>query len=335
MAKYYWPEAKQRTLIGTSVSRVDGPAKSSGAAKYTYDINRPGMLFARILRCPHAHARILSLDTAPAEKISGVKAVRVIQGVGTEIKWALDEIAVVAATREEIAEDAVRAIRVEYEILPHFVTEEKIELAPQTKPAEEQVTGDPAGALAEAEVKVKGFYGIPSITHCCMEVHGQVCEWEDESNMTAWCSTQGVSILSAQFAEKLKIPAANVRILTQYMGGGFGSKFSADRWGIECAELARETGAPVKLMLERDAELTVAGDRPSAYARIQVGARKDGTLTAWSSMSWGSGGLGGAGSPPLPYIFEVPARKHQHTSIPTHEASARAWREARKGRQKT
>ncbi len=110
------------------------------------------------------------------------------------------------------------------------------------------------------------------------------------------------------------------------MGGGFGSKFSPDRWGIECAELAREAGAPVKLMLERDAELTVAGDRPSAYAEIEVGASPDGILTSWVSRSWGSGGLGGSGNPPLPYVFQIPNRRHRHSSIPTHTASSRAWR---------
>src|SRR6185436_5304108 len=73
-------------------------------------------------------------------------------------------------------------------------------------------------------------------------------------------------------------------------------------------------------------ELTVAGDRPSAYARIQVGASKDGTLTSWISESWGSGGLGGSGSPPLPYVFQIPNRSHKHTSVATNKASARAWR---------
>src|SRR6202035_2747646 len=113
---------------------------------------------------------------------------------------------------------------------------------------------------------------------------------------------------------------------TRYMGGGFGSKFSADRWGVECARLAREAGAPVKLMLERAPELTVAGDRPSAYAEIEVGAAADGTITAWSSRSWGSGGPGGSGSPPVPYVFQPPNRRHRHSSIPTHKASAGAWR---------
>jgi xanthine dehydrogenase YagR molybdenum-binding subunit len=111
------------------------------------------------------------------------------------------------------------------------------------------------------------------------------------------------------------------------MGGGFGSKFSADRWGIDCAEMSREAKAPVKLFLERNAELAVAGDRPSAYARIKVGAKKDGTLTYWASESWGSGGISGSrGSPPLPYVVEVPNRRQKHISVVTNSATSRAWR---------
>ncbi len=326
MPEYSWPESNKRNLIGKRIDRLDGPAKVTGRAKYSYDVNRPGMLFAHFLRCPHAHARIKTLDISAAEKIPGVKAVRVIQGVGSEIQWALDEIVVVAASSEEIAKDGIHAIRVQYEVLPHFVSEELLEEAPEVKPASEEITGDPDLALAAADIKIEGYYGLSSIAHCCLEPHGQVCEWEDEDHMIAWCSTQAVSGLPNQFSEKLDIPASNVRVLTPYMGGGFGSKFSADRWGIECAELARQTGAPVKLMLERDAELTVAGDRPSAYARIHVGAKKDGTLTAWSSKSWGSGGPQGSSSPPIPYIWEFPNQRHQHFSVPTQEAGSRAWR---------
>lgn len=329
MPEYYWPEEGKRSLIGKRHSRLDGPAKVSGKARYAYDMNRPGMLFGKGLRCPHAHARITKLDTSAAKKMPGVKAVRVVQDVGSEIHFALDEIVFLAAVTEEIATDAIRAIKVEYEVLPHFVTEEQRDKAPEAKPAEEEVTGEPNAAMEAADVKVEGYYGIVPIAHCCLEAHGQVCEWEDEQNMTAWCSTQNVSGLPQQFAEKLNIPASNVRAVTQYMGGGFGSKFSADRWGIECAELAREAGAPVKLMLERDAEMTVAGDRPSAYARIQLGAKRDGTLTAWVSESWGSGGVGGRGAPPLPYIFQVPNRRHQHTAVRTNRAGARAWRAPR------
>ena len=318
-----WP--KEPRLIGQRISRLDGPAKVTGAARYTYDLRFPGMLHARFVRCPHAHARITRLDTSAAQAMPGVKAVHLVQGEGTEVQWALDEIVAVAAVSEPIAEDAVRAVRVEYEVLPHFVSEADLAAAPQTKPEAEETVGDPDGAMGSAAAKIKGTYGMPVIAHNCLEAHGQICKW-DGDQLTAWCSTQAVSAVAAQFAEGLRIPAANVRVITEYMGGGFGSKFSVDRWGIVCAQLARKAGAPVKLMLERDAELTVAGDRPSAYAEIEVGAAADGTITAWRSKSWGSGGLGGSGSPPVPYVFQVPNRRHQHVSVPTHTASSRAWR---------
>jgi len=326
MVEYSWPKAEDRRLIGQRISRLDGPAKVTGRAKYTYDLKPEGMLWGKILRCPHAHARVKSLDVSAAERMPGVKAVRVIQGPGTEIQWALDEIAAVAATSEAIAEAALRAIQVEYEVLPHFVNEEKLDQAPTVNPGAEETVGDPDAALAAAEVKVKGTYGMPLVAHNCLEAHGQIVQWTGADSLIAWCSTQAVAGVAPQLAEGVGVPAANVRVVTEYMGGGYGSKFSIDRWGVECARLAKLAGAPVKLMLDRRAEITVAGDRPSAYGEVEVGAKRDGTLTAWVSKSWGSGGPGGAGTPPIPYIFQVPNRRHRHSSVPTNRASARAWR---------
>lgn len=326
MPEFKWPEAKERSLIGNQINRLDGPVKSTGAALYSYDVNRPGMLFAKVLRSTHAHATIRALDVSAAQEMPGVRAVEILQDVGTEIKWANDEIVAVAADSEEIAEDAVRAIQIEYEVLPHFVNEENREAAPEVTPGQEESTGDPTEAMSGAAHKSKGHYGLPSISHCCLESHGQVCEWEDDQHLTVWASTQAVSGLPGQYADALGIPASNVRVITSYMGGGFGSKFSADRWGIACARLAKKAGRAVKLMLDRDAELEVAGDRPSAYADIEVGADSQGNLVSWISDSWGSGGLGGSGSPPLPYVFQVPNRRHRHSSIPTHIVSSRAWR---------
>ncbi|HXE86905.1 MAG TPA: xanthine dehydrogenase family protein, partial [Hyphomicrobiaceae bacterium] len=326
MVEYSWPKAEDRRLIGQRISRLDGPAKVTGHAKYTYDLQPSGMLWAKVLRCPHAHARVKSIDVSAAERMPGVKAVRVIQGPGTEIQWALDEVAAVAATSEAAAEAAIRAIGVEYEVLPHFVSEEHLDQAPGVQAGPEEAVGDPDAALAAAEVKIKGTYGMPMVAHNCLEAHGQIVQWTGPDTLTAWCSTQAVAGVAPQLAEGVGIPAANVRVVTEYMGGGYGSKFSIDRWGVECAKLAKLAGAPVKLMLDRRAEITVAGDRPSAYGEVEVGAKRDGTLTAWSSKSWGSGGPGGSGNPPIPYIFQIPNRRHRHTSVPTHRASARAWR---------
>jgi xanthine dehydrogenase YagR molybdenum-binding subunit len=326
MPDYKWPEFENRTLIGKRISRVDGPAKTTGTAKYTFDVKRPGMLYGAILICPHARAKVTKIDAAKARQMPGVKAVRLVQEVGAEVKWSHDEIAYVAAETEDEARDAARAVEVEYEVLAHFVDEEQKDQAPDAQPAQAQTTGDPDSAFSSAEVVSEGYYGLSSIAHCCMEPHGQVCEWEDAENMTAWCSTQGVSSLPGQFAEAFGVTASNIRVVTPYMGGGFGSKFGIDRWGVQCGELARETKAPVKLMLDRNLEIAVAGGRPSTYANVKVACRKDGTMTGWESESWGTGGPAGSGSPPIPYVFQVPNRRHQHTSVPTNIGPSRAWR---------
>ena len=85
MPDYAWPDPQHRTLIGTRVTRVDSPVKVSGQAKYTYDVHRPGMLYGKVLRCPYAHAKVVSIDTSPAEKMPGVKAVHIVQGPGANI----------------------------------------------------------------------------------------------------------------------------------------------------------------------------------------------------------------------------------------------------------
>jgi xanthine dehydrogenase YagR molybdenum-binding subunit len=325
MPEYDWPDPASRGVLGARVPRVDAAEKTRGRAVFTDDVRRPGMLWARVLRCPYARARVLHVDVEAARAMPGVKAVRVIQDRDSEIRWAGDEVAVVAATSEPAARDAVGAIRVSYEPLGHFVDAFRIADAPSQREGNERTHGDPEAALAEADVRIEGLYGLPSVAHACFEPHGQVSEWNG-GRLTAWCSTQAVTAMVPQLAEALGVPASDVRVLAEHVGGGFGSKLGPDRWGVECARLAREAGAPVRLLLDRDEELTVAGDRPSAWARVRVGARSDGTLTAWSSESWGSGGLAGSGSPPLPYVFQIPDRRQRHTSVPTHVASSRAWR---------
>jgi len=327
MAEYKWPEADKRNLIGKRISRIDGPQKVSGRAKYSFDINRPGMLFGKIVRCPHAHAKIKSIDTSAAEAMPGVKAVHVMQAPGTELFWAGASVVALAAVDEPTAEDAMRAVKVEYEVLPHLVVDNDPAAAGEfARAANENKVGDPDKGFSEAELTVEGTYGVPVITHCCLEPHGSVMEWEDDKNVLAHLSTQAVSGSTAQIARPLEIPATNVRVKQDHVGGGFGSKFGPDEWDITAARLAKKAGKPVKMFNERDAELMVAGARPSAYANVKIGVKKDGTITAWESHSWGTGGQGGGGSPPLPYIFNVPNQRKQHTNIINHIGSQRAWR---------
>jgi xanthine dehydrogenase YagR molybdenum-binding subunit len=343
MPEYKWPEANERRVIGKRVNRIDGPAKASGAAKYTYDVNRPGMLHGKMLICPHAHAKITKIDTSAAEALPGVKGVLVIQGVGSEIRWHGDEIALVAAETEQRAVDGIRAIKVEYEVLPHYVNDTDAVAASKfvvgkdkdgnditaAKAAGEKLTGDPDTAFKGEVVTVEGDYGIAVITHCCHESHGVVAEWTGENELTLWISTQNVSGIPAQIATPLKIPAGNVRTLCDHIGGGFGSKFSPDRWGIFAAEMARKTGKPVKVMLERDHELMSGGTRPSGFARIKVAAKKDGTLAAWESHHWGTSGPQGGtvAESAVPYVFrQIPNSRTRITGIATNTGPQRAWR---------
>src|ERR1700746_3678253 len=123
MADYQWPDPEHRTLIGQRVSRVDSPDKGSGQARYTYDVKRPGLLFGKMLRSPYAHAKVVSVDVSAAEKMPGVKAIEIVQKPGSTIHWAGDEVVAVAAVDEATAEDAVRAIKVQYQPMPHLVSD--------------------------------------------------------------------------------------------------------------------------------------------------------------------------------------------------------------------
>jgi xanthine dehydrogenase YagR molybdenum-binding subunit len=324
---YKWPPVDQRALIGKRISRLDGPWKSSGRIKYSYDVNRPGMLYGRMVLCPHAHAKVTKIDTSEAERMAGVKAVQIIFPEGKEVLWAGQEIVAVAAETEDQADDAADKIKIDYQPLPHLVLDASPDKAgpPYTKDLAEKTTGDPAAGFQQAEVTHEGRYGANVITHCCLESHGQVAEWNGDA-LTVWASTQNVSGIGGEIGQAVDTPASKVEVITPVMGGGFGSKFAGDTWGVACVQLAKKAGRPVKMMLERDHELMVAGSRPSMYADVKLGAKKDGTLVAWDSKSWGTAGPAAPGAPPLPYVFKVPNSHVKHTAVLTNTGPARAWR---------
>ncbi|HLY20421.1 MAG TPA: molybdopterin cofactor-binding domain-containing protein, partial [Bryobacteraceae bacterium] len=318
----------KRRVIGKPTKRRDGLEKSTGKAKYSSDLKPPGMLFGALLTSPYAHARITSIDTSEAEGMKGVTAVRVINGAGKEVQWEGAEIAAVAAESEELANDAVRKIKVQFEVLPHLVREDDLAKAGnRAKAAGEQVTGDPDKAFQEADAVSEGTYGIPVITHCCLESHGNIVEFNGD-HVKLWPSTQNVSGIGGDLGKSLEVAAANVHTEMQYIGGGFGSKFTSDLWGVEAGRLSKASGGkPVKLFLDRATELQIGGNRPSAYATVKVAAKKDGTITAWQSNSWATGGMTGGGMPPLPYVFtDIPNKRLNHTAVAVNAGGARAWR---------
>ena len=310
MATYTWP--KERRVLGTKVQRLDGPEKSTGRAKYSFDINRPGMLHAKILRCPFAHAKLKSVDTSVAENMPGFKVLHRIAKDGTELNYAGDEVLAIAADTEEHAADILRAIKAEYEPLDFFVKEEDALKDPEKKTlggrgnvivGNAATTGDAASAFAKADAVVEGTYGAHTISHQCLESHGLVAEWDKDGGLTVWCSTQATDATAGVLAQAFKIPKAKVKCITAYMGGGFGSKFGPDVQGIACAELAKKAQAPVKLMLDRAGEIVCAGNRPSVYGKVKMAGTKDGSITAYQVDCYGSPGVGNA-SAVNPYIAE-------------------------------
>jgi len=327
-----WPE--KPTLIGTKITRLDGLAKASGRAKYPSDTLPEGTLFAVMLYSPHAHARIKSIDVSAAEKMPGVKGVVAIAKADTTLRYHGDDIAAVAADTEERARDAVRAIKVEYEVLPHVVTEPQA-MAPgapeivkggNVRKGRSQDKGKADEALSKAEVIVEGTYGVPVITHVCLEPHGLTAKWESADKLTVWASTQAVQVVAGELADAFQIPVANVTVLTEVMGGGFGSKFGADVWGRTAAELAKSTGKPVKLFLDRVQEHLSGGNRPSASGTVKLGATKDGKLVGLIADTRGTGGSRGGSNFPLPYVYDVPASSRTHSEVFVNGGGARAMR---------
>jgi xanthine dehydrogenase YagR molybdenum-binding subunit len=334
-----WPPSAERSLIGKSIKRLDGPAKSQGAAKYAYDMNRPGMLFARLLGSPHPHARIRGIDLSAAQKHPGVRAaLGLIDPAGTDdttkVRYQGEEVAAVAAVSEEAAEDAIRLIKVDYEVLPHLATVQQAMRpeAPAVFPkgnvtqVSERGEGNVDEALAKASLIVEGQYSTQVQTHTSLETHGGVCEW-DGDKLTAWVSTQAVHGARDGIAKALGVPQTNVRVITEYMGGGFGSKLGFDRQVVVCARLAKAANAPVKLMLSRKEEHLVTGNRPSAYAKVKAAADPSGKFLAFDAETWGTGGAGQGAGFSVPYpVYVFPNRRQRHRDVYINAGPQRAFR---------
>ncbi|MBV8317610.1 MAG: xanthine dehydrogenase family protein molybdopterin-binding subunit [Planctomycetaceae bacterium] len=328
-----WPEKPH--LIGTRIPRLDGLAKASGRAKYPSDVRPEGTLFGALLYSPHAHAKVKSIDTSAAEGMPGVKAVIAIAKEGTTLRYHGDDVAAVAAETEEQARDAARAIKVEYQVLPHVVTEAQAmaDGAPEIvkggniRKSRAITKGKPEDAMSEADVTIEATYALPVITHVCLEPHGLTARWEGDDRIVAWASTQAVGVTASELAQTFNIPASHVSVLTEVMGGGFGSKFGADVWGRVAAELSRKCGGrPVRMFLDRAQEHLAAGNRPSATARVKLGATKDGRLVALLAETYGTGGSRGGSQFPLPYVYDIPAASRAHSEVFVNGGGARAMR---------
>jgi len=293
------PSSGAPTHVGRAYPRVEGAEKVTGRARYSYDIRLPGQLYARVLRSPHPHARVLHIDTSRAAALPGVRAV-LSAANAPDIGWYTDstlfdrtvrfvgdEVAAVAAETEEVVEDALRLIEVEYELLPFVIDLEGARRpdAPRLRPDgnisgdKKYGRGDMEAGFRAADVVVEATYVTPTALHNCLEPHGCTASWEGD-NLTLWDSTQSVFEVREQVAQKLGLPENHVRVIKQYMGGGFGSKQIAWKQDVIAALLSQRSGRPVQLMLDRESENLAVGNRNATEQRVRIGARRDGTLTA-------------------------------------------------------
>jgi xanthine dehydrogenase YagR molybdenum-binding subunit len=310
--------------------RIEGPLKVTGRAKFTYDIKLPGMLWGRMVGSAVPHAEVVKIDTSKAEALPGVKAVWTTES--RTVRFAGQDVAAVAAITPEIAMDAARLIEITYNEKP-FITdlEKAMEAGAPPVYTPEQVPGNPAiprngnvlgpqvgrglkrgdvvAGLSDADVSIEGTYRVQVHTHSPLETHGVLAQWEGDE-LTIYASTQGVFTVKEGVAEALGIPRTKVRVITEHMGGGFGSKLAPSATGSQFAvvacRLAKTAGAPVKLMLDRKQEHLCTGNAPSALITVNIGARKDGTFTAIHHRSYGSAGIApGAGTAaPLGNLYQ-------------------------------
>jgi xanthine dehydrogenase YagR molybdenum-binding subunit len=319
-----WGPEAALSVVGQARPRVDARERVTGAAKYSSDIQLPGMLYAAALRSRHPHARVKRVDVAEAERMPGVRGIFTWQNaaefkdpyrgmpiLGEEVLFAGAEVAVAVAETRDQAADAIARITVEYEPLP-FVADPEVALAPgapkvSTTFETNSIPGDypktyERGAvergLAEADEVIEVTFETPTALHNSMETHGAVASW-DGRRLIVWSSTQDVYGARDQICKALGLQQNQVEVITQYMGGGFGSKFGAHKSGLMAAYVSMKLGRPVHYLLDRTGENLDAGNRPASRQVYRLGAKRDGTLTALELRTTGNVGALGAWFSPV------------------------------------
>ena len=312
------------TSVGHPTPRIDAVQRVSGKATYTGDVRVAGMLYARVLRSPHPHARIKSIDVSKARALAGVKAIlthencQVVWGAGSvaggvqynddikkitkqrryafnnPVRFVGEPVAAVAALDRHIAEEALKLIAVDYEVLP-FVLDQEAALAPdapkiwpdgnvslnnrnEPQPLSQR-RGDVESGLRDAASVFEDRYSTAFVHNAQMEPRAAVAKW-DGDKLTVYTPTGGIANCHTDMARDLGMPTEKVRVVCEYMGGNFGNKNQNQDADLIAAMLAKEAGAPVKLELSRKEDFIGVHGRWPTIQYYKVGVRADGTLNA-------------------------------------------------------
>ena len=375
------PVIAAESLIGQRIQKKDAPEKAAGKTRYIQDMIVPGMLHAKILRSARVHARIKSIDTSAAKALPGVHVVLTAADVpdqqpigvardhlplkGERVRSLRDEIAAVAADSEEIAEAALKLIRVEYEDLPVIATPEdaikpgaplihpaplEAHGRPQSLPPKTPIAfagkadniamrfdythGDIAQAEAESDVVVEDSFQLHYVTHCCMGVSGVIAEFDASGNLLMYSNTQVPFLHKREFAEYLNIDPSRVRIIQPPIGGGFGSKLDIYPFEVICIFLARAAKRPVKMVFTREEEFLASPTRQPVLLTLRSGCKKDGTLTFRQVHTLHDNGAYTSWGATTPFVmmqtfsslYRVPACDYHTTVVYTNNPYAGSFR---------
>lgn len=298
----------QYSFVGKSIPKIDSIYMATGEAEYLDDIKLPGMLYGKVLRSPHAHAKILHIDISRATKLSGVKAVITANDTtkirfchlpivpnkmvlnDDRVRFIGDEVAAVAAIDEITAEEALDLIKVEYEILPAvFDPEEAMEPgAPQIyEDCDNNIAsrfvrefGDIQRGFKEADLHFEDRFSCPPVVSCTMEPHGCIASFDISGRLTLWTTTQNPYNIQKALAGVIKIPMHNIRVINNFVGGAFGNKSVILPLEPITVFLAKKANKPVKLINSRWEEFVSTRTRYSMIIYLRTGVKKDGILTA-------------------------------------------------------
>jgi 4-hydroxybenzoyl-CoA reductase subunit alpha len=305
-------------VVGQAHRKVDATAKVTGATRFADDLFLPRMLYAKLLRSPHPHARIVSIDTAKAAALVGVKAVLTGKDLPIpfgilpvsqdehalaldKVRFVGDPVAAVAATSEETATHALDLIAVEYEPLRAFP--DALDAVAHPEPAIHDYAdagnihklinlefGEVAAGFAEADVVREDLFFFEGNTHLPMEQHAAVGDWSADGKLTLWSATQTPHYVHRALAKVLELPAARIRVIACPNGGAFGGKSDPFSHEIVVAKLAMMTGRPVKVTLTREEVFYCHRGRHPTLMWVKTGVKQDGAITAMHFKSLLDGG---------------------------------------------
>lgn len=323
-------EQKRRAykVVGQPRPKVDAYSKVTGRALYADDMMLPRMVYGRLLRSPHPHARIVTIDTRRALELPGVLAVLTGEDLprkfgilpssqdeyalaSEKVRYVGDPVAAVAACDPDTLDEALKLIRVEYEVLPALMNIDEALAHPEVKINDEARLGnihkavsyefgDMAAGFAEADYVREDWFYYEGNNHAPLEEHACVASWEPNPSdpvggkLTLWSSTQTPHYVHRELSKVLDLPQSHVRVIAPNVGGGFGGKSDPFSHEICAAELARRTARPVKITCTREEVFLLHRGRHPVKMWIKTGVKSDGTLTAMHFRSFLDGGAYGS-----------------------------------------